>query len=655
ALMTLKEANVLALPVRGHNGGLENKSELWSSLKAKMKNQDTENKFEKVHELFPKKIDLNSLSLPSYLQNGTEKERRQRLEFFLRMVFSALVDADFLDTESHFSSKHFALRGDYPDLPDLWEEFEFNQSRLMRGAESTKLNQVRNSIYRQCLNAADQQQGFYSLTVPTGGGKTRSGMGFALQHAINHKLDRVIVVIPYTSIIEQTADTYREIFSQDRAVLEHHSGVLPSNYSEEYSRWWELAAENWDAPIVVTTSVQFFDSLYANKPAKCRKLHNVANSVVVLDEVQTLPEGRLEPILAGLKELVENYNTTVVFSTATQPAFSSKFKESINDRLDLSEVEEIIEEPQELFSRLKRVRYNTGGEKEAIQNLSWEEVATRMAGEKQAMAVTNTREDARRLYEELQAKSKSEGLFHLSSNLCGAHRREVLSEVKKKLSSGKDCLLATTQVVEAGVDIDFPTVLRAVGPLDRIVQAAGRCNREGRLKRGEVTIFEPKEGGMPPGPYKSGADTTRAMLAILNPEKLHCPRTYAEYFSKLYQAVDVDAGDIQKKREGLRYEDVADEFKLIEQDTRSVAVPWREKGEMLLNKIERMPEELIGRGVQRDLQPYLVDLYPHQFAKAESQRLCKEVAPNLWRWEGAYHERLGLTLSPPDKRSLLVT
>lgn len=654
AIKTLNDANILAFPVRGHHGGLENRAKLLSSLRSKKEDSAVADKLERAKELLSEEIRLDSLALPSYLHEGGEERQKRGVEFFLRMVFSSLVDADSLDTEAHFRGESSSVRGNYPALPKLWEEFKQDQSELISGAEDSKLNKIRGTIYQQCLTAAGHRQGFFSLTVPTGGGKTRSGMGFALKHAMEHDMDRVIVVIPYTSIIEQTVDTYRDIFSGNRSVLEHHSGIVPSEYPDDHARWWELAAENWDAPVVVTTSVQFFDSLYANNRTRCRKLHNVVNSVVILDEVQTLPEERLEPILDGLKELVDHYGTTIVFSTATQPAFSSKFKEDTEGRLDLPKVREITDNPRKDFSELKRVRYRTGNEARGVQTLSWKEVAEQMAKNKQAMAVTNTREDARRLYENLQAESEGGCIYHLSSNLCGAHRRQVLSEVKERLKNGSCCLLATTQVIEAGVDIDFPAVMRAVGPLDRIVQAAGRCNRENKLDQGNVTLFEPKDGGMPPGAYKSGADTALAMLNSHRPEELHNPETYAEYFSKLYQAVELDSENTQKKREKLRYEDVAEGFNLIDQKTVSVAVPWDKQAEKLLREIEKIPEERIGRGIQRKLQPCFVDIYPYRFEEAESSGMCVEVTEDLWRWEGSYHKKLGLTFDPPGKDELRV-
>lgn len=564
------------------------------------------------------------------------------------MVFSALVDADFLDTEAHFAKEETKRRSGYPELEDLWRHFREDQNDLISGTKDTKLNNIRENIYHQCLDASTRSQGFFTLTVPTGGGKTRSGMGFALKHALQHDLDRIIVVIPYTSIIEQTADEYRKIFNTERAVLEHHSAVncKETDRSDSQKRpWWELAAENWDAPIVITTTVQFFDSLFSNRPSKCRKLHNVARSVVILDEVQTLPEGLLKPIINVLKELVNHYKISLVFSTATQPAFSS------DTSLGLSiESKEITEDTQNLFSKLKRVKYHIKqNDQNKVPSYNWKEVANLMQRESQAITVVNTRDDARKLFRDLP----SDSALHLSSSLCGAHRRKVLEDLKSRLYKDEPCHLATTQVVEAGVDIDFPLVLRALGPLDRIVQAAGRCNREGKLDKGHVIIFGPEDGGIPPGAYRSGADTAKMMLQDLSSSKMHDPLTYRKYFQLLYQAVDTDGRDIQRLRTQFKYADVGKLFRVIDEKSISVVIPW-EEGANILKKVEYMNEEEVGRGLLRSLQPYMVNIHPSQHEKAIQDGRCKEIITGLWRWEGSYDSHLGLIPEGHEPTDLLV-
>lgn len=648
AIKTFNECPPLAFPIAGHHGGLQNKASLKDRLIKKGKDQQVLDSLTTAKSHIPYIDNWKCPPLPSFLQENDGEEQNTKSEFFLRMVFSALVDADFLDTEAHFAKEKTEKRGGYPELEELWEHFKEDQKNLINKAKDTELNHTREDIYHQCLNASTASQGFFTLTVPTGGGKTRSGMSFALKHALKHGLDRVIVVIPYTSIIEQTADEYRKIFNTEKAVLEHHSAVdsKKSNGSDGQKRpWWELAAENWDAPIIVTTTVQFFDSLFSNRPSKCRKLHNIARSVVILDEVQTLPEGLLKPIINALKELVNHYKVSVVFSTATQPAFSS------DTNLGLSvESKEIMEDTQNLFSNLKRVRFHIKqNDQKEVPSYDWKKVAEFMLQKSQAMAVVNTRDDARKLFRNLS----SGNALHLSSSLCGAHRRKVLKELKSRLNKGEACHLATTQVVEAGVDIDFPMVLRAIGPLDRIVQAAGRCNREGKLDRGRVIIFEPEDGGMPPGAYRSGTDTARMMLQDLSSSKLHDPLTYRKYFQLLYQAVDTDSRDIQKLRTQFKYADVGKLFRVIDEKSISVVVPW-EQGADILKKVKYMNEEEVGRGILRSLQPYMVNIHPSQHEKAMRDGRCKEIITGLWRWVGSYDSHLGLIPEGHESTDLLV-
>ena len=422
-------------------------------------------------------------------------------ELFLRFLFSALVDADYLDTEAHFDPGRSRLRYRPVDLEALAESFWKEQDKLS-GHDQSPVNLARHEIYQFCLAAAECPPGIFRLTVPTGGGKTLSGMAFALRHALKYQKHRIIVAIPYTSIIDQTAQVYRRIFG-DENILEHHSAVTPREDEDHFvqQQWTRLAAENWDAPIVVTTTVQLFESLFANRPAACRKLHNLAQSIIILDEVQTLPTGLLAPILEVVQQLVDHYGVTVVLSTATQPSLvdsGSPYLKGLR-----GEIREIVPDPARYFQALKRVSYDCPGEA-----WSWERVAQEMAAEPQCLAVVNTKKDALAL---LDALNDPEAL-HLSTLLCMAHRRKVMEGIKVRLATGQPCRVVATQVVEAGVDLDFPVVLRAMGPLDRIVQAAGRCNREGRLSQGRVIIFQPAEGQIPPGDYRAGHDIARAML-----------------------------------------------------------------------------------------------------------------------------------------------
>lgn len=560
-------------------------------------------------------------------------------ELWLRFLHSALVDADCLDTEAHFDPGKAALRGADVSLADLWETLSRSQERLIAGARPSDVNAARAEIYRACVSAADLPPGVFTLTVPTGGGKTRSGMAFALAHALRHDLQRVIVALPYTSIIEQNAQVYRELFG-DEAVLEHHSAANAREQGSEETgteRKARLAAENWDAPVVVTTTVQLLESLFANRNSRLRKLHRIAHSVLILDEVQTLPPHLLTPTLDVLRALVRDYGVTVVLSTATPPALAAR--ESFDG---LEEVTPIISDPSGLARRLGRVRY----EVRAGERWSWQRVAEDMEAAEQALTIVNTKRDAAALLDALDPLRRP---LHLSTQLCSAHRRVVLDLVRQRLAAGEPVLLVSTQVVEAGVDIDFPLVLRAVGPLDRIVQAAGRCNREGRLgpEGGRVVVFEPEQGGMPPGAYAAGTRETQALFREDPGLRLDDPQSALRYFRRLYGGRDLDREEVQKLRARLLYEQTARAYRLIDDDGVPVVVDY-DDGHALADRVEHKP--FVSREDYRALQPFTVTLRQALLDMAVAEHLAREIAPGLFRWEGRYDGRLrgrGLTWDIP--------
>ena len=585
------------------------------------------------------------------------------LEFLIRMIFSCLVDADYLDTERHFNPQQSKKRyGNYligdeltgeakaKVIRELNKNLSEHYSKLKNSAESSELNDIRNKIYEDCLRMATNKPGIYRLTVPTGGGKTLSGMAFALKHAEENNLEKIIVTIPYTSIIEQTADIYTDIFGRDK-VLEHHSAVEVD--SENTNNTMRLAAENWEAPIVVTTTVQLFESIFSNRPSKCRKIHNLARSVIVLDEVQTLPVSLLAPILNVLQELVDNYNTTVVLCTATQPAFTGgPYLEGLKN------LKEIVSEPKQFYSSLKRVDYQipAGDEK-----WTWERVANEINKHNQCLVVVNTKKDAMSLLKEIRSYgfTAEDGLKHLSTLMCAAHRRQVLGEVKKRLKDRLPCILISTQVIEAGVDISFPVVMRSIGPLDRIVQVAGRCNREGKLKgesgeliKGQVIVFDPEEGGLPRGDYRTATDIARNTI-LSGKADFHAPDTYEQYFKALYQTAETDANQIQQKRKGQpAYEEIAKSFKMINSPTIPVLVNYVEKNAEI-NKIRSQIEySQVTKGLVRKMQPFLVNVYENQRARLMNEGLIGELAEGLYEWKGIYDPICGIVESTYDPEVL---
>ena len=628
-----------SLPVLGHHAGLKEPGTAALSLKS-----DEEKEPEKLQEaasFFNRMLAQTHSSIPEIQppQRGPAAANRAN-ELYLRLLLSALVDADRLDTEAHFDSNIAGLRKGFPNLNELWGKFENDQNQLIATAADTIVNKVRKEVYDSSLAAASLPPGFFRLTVPTGGGKTRSGLAFALKHSLNNDLRRIVVAIPYTSIIEQTADEYKEIFGSD-AVLEHHSALQPPENESEKPNLLKLrlATENWDHPLIVTTTVQLLEGLFSNHPGRVRKLHNLARSVILIDEVQTLPLELLRPTLDVLRQLVERYGASVVFSTATQPAF--ELSERVPEFTGV-QITEIVPDYPRHFDVLRRVTYGYRKHPEP-----WSQIAAELAGKPQVMTVLNTRKDAIAL---LDALGDDPAALHLSTLLCGAHRRQVLSEVRQRLRSGREVRLVSTQVVEAGVDLDFPEVWRAIGPLDRIVQAAGRCNREGRLDhQGRVVIFNPVEGGSPRGTYRSGLGEAEALLANpeYGPESLHRPDIFRVYFRKLFDMSNLDAYGIQDFRDQFNYPEVSSEYRLIKGDTVPVVVPYEDSMDKL-HAFLVVPSRL----AWQQLQPYLVNLFRYDVTKYHN--CLEQVSDNLYKWICKYDEVRGISEDLADPADLVV-
>ncbi|MFB6231196.1 MAG: CRISPR-associated helicase Cas3' [Salinibacter sp.] len=631
---------LLAHNIAGHHGGLANQSGE-NGLSDRIRSKRTDDRIGEALALAETLVaahapSIGARDLPGFLQElGAESRTKRGYEFWLRMLHSALVDADCLDTERHFDPERFAARETEDSISDLWAQFEENQRALMAEAEPTVVNRRRRDVYEAAIDAAEQPPGVFSMTVPTGGGKTRSAMGFGLRHARAHDKNRVIVALPYTSIIEQNADVYREIFGE-QVVLEHHSAVRAEAEPGDEAppeRWRRLATQNWDAPVVVTTTVQLLESLFTNHNGRLRKLHRLANSVVVLDEVQTLPPRLMNATLDGLRELKAHYGASILLCTATQPALTERpgFPEGLDERT------EIVPDPAGLYDDLRRVEYDV----QVDAPWTWTDVADDLMAHRQAMAVLNTKDDAAAVLDELPADPS---ILHLSTRLCGAHRRRVLAEVRCRLQDDEPVRLVATQVVEAGVDLSFPRVLRALGPLDSIIQAAGRCNREGERDVGEVTVFRPAAGDKPYGNTPQGAYLRGCSIAWQlfqnDPDlDLHDPTVPRHYFRQLYDSSDLDEADVQTLRAEFQFEQVADEYRLIEDDTTPVVVNYGDGWSILDDVVETAEHtEFVNRADGRRLQPYTVSLYEHALDEAVRKGNAHELVPDLdlWRWDGGY-------------------
>ena len=537
--------------------------------------------------------------------------------FFTRMLYSCLVDADYLDTEAFYSNleNKAVERGGYPKLNALQQNFnqfinDFRR-RIAQAPEQTEaekrnaaLNRLRSEILDHAVEQAAQPQGLFTLTVPTGGGKTFTSMAFALEHAKQHGMRRVIYVIPFTSIIEQNAAEFRKAFGElgEQAVLEHHStfddGKLQGEATKDKLR---LASENWDAPIVVTTAVQFFESLFADRSSRCRKLHNIAGSVIILDEAQMLPLNLLLPIMQAIKELAKNYRCSVVMCTATQPAVQAEngFYRGFEN------VREIAPKPTALFDKLRRT---------TVQHIGTQTDADLLAklGEyPQMLVIVNNRRHARSLYD--QAKDL-DGTFHLTTLMCAKHRSQKLDEIRGRLKNGEPCRVIATSLIEAGVDVDFPLVMRAEAGLDSVAQAAGRCNREGKRpsENSFVWIFTPEEQWKAPPELAAQAAVMRLTADSFSDDPLST-QAVAAYFKDLYdlKGKELDCKQILQMHRNagqsldFPFQTIADKFRMIESHMQPLIIPFDVDAENLISSLHHADH--IG-GLLRKLQPYTVQI-----------------------------------------------
>ncbi|MBN1980297.1 MAG: CRISPR-associated endonuclease Cas3'' [Chitinivibrionales bacterium] len=631
---------ILSYCIAGHHAGLPDLHDGGpKSLAFRLQKTTTDDISESLKELVKK----SRPGSPPWLFSQKEADTLD-MSLWIRMLFSSLVDADFLDTESYMDKGNSQLRGGYLSMKELLQRFNDYMESKFAQTEKTPVNTLRGEILAQCRSAAFQNPGIFSLSVPTGGGKTLSSLAFALQHAAEHSLRRVIYVIPYTSIIEQNADVFREALGDDQ-VIEHHSN-LDDNDCTKKSR---LSAENWDAPLVVTTSVQFFESLFAAKPSRCRKLHNIVGSVVVLDEAQLIPVEYLHPILQTIDLLHRHYKVTFVFSTATQPAFEARgeFK-----GLPQGSIREIVADIPTLYQKLKRVTVEIPND--FLKPRSWEDLAEGLSREEQVLCVVSDRRSCRELF-----KAMPPGTIHLSALMCGQHRSQIINEIKQKLSNHEPVRVISTQLVEAGVDFDFPVVFRAIAGLDSIAQAGGRCNREGRLPgMGRLVIFIPPRRS-PPGILRKATETTISMLKTNHGDPLD-HAMFEKFFLDLYWKAEKDSKGIinllkpDMEELGIRFRTAGEQFRIID-DTmiRSVLVPYRD-GDIFIKMLKSKGPE---RWILRKLQRYTVTVYTGDFEKMSKRGSIYEIQPGIFGLTTAieYDDTLGLLVDEiPDNPEIFM-
>lgn len=594
---------VLDYCIAGHHAGLPDygntaeRSSLCGRYKKKIYNYEAYQEEIKIPEIYTEPFDINTLSNPDF-----------SLSTFTRMIYSCLVDADFLDTE-YFMKNGLVERQSGQSMNILLKKLENRISDWLKNNDIDTVNGRRTEILRNCIEEGKRDRGIFRLTVPTGGGKTIAALAFALNHAVKHHMDRIIYVVPYISVIEQNAEVFREILGNEN-VLENHSNV---DYEDsEELRPMQLASENWDKPIVVTTNVQFFESLFSNKSSKCRKIHNIANSVIILDEAQMLPMDYLIPCTAMLQELVQNYKTSIVLCTATQPSLDNFFGQ-------IEKFVELCPRMEEQFEFFRRVTYQN------IGNISKENMAERLKKEQRALCIVNTRKRAQELYQLL----KSEGVYHLSTTMYPKHRKKVLANVKERLDNKDRCILIATSLVEAGVDLDFLSVYRQIAGIDSLIQAAGRCNRNGNesTEESKVYIYDFEDSKVIPSQQKK-IDVTKSV--VQDYEDISDLECITDYFKRLYKfhGRNLDKKEIMKEFHDGKYNfaKVAKEFRLIEQETKTIFICKEPEAKEILDEIKTKGTS---KERMRKAGQYCVQIYGDFFGKLNGAGMLQLVSEDI--------------------------
>lgn len=613
-------SNLMTNQIAGHHAGLYDTDELNNDILTKTIPQEINCDVEKTS--------LNTNILRTYTQP-------EHLHHLYRMLYSCLVDADFLDTERFMTPESYAMRGNSATMEEM---LGLLQTKLdaFKNAPSTPVNHIRRQVQEECLKASNKPSGFFSLTVPTGGGKTISSVVWAVNHAIKNGKKRIIIAIPYTSIIVQTATVLKSIFGENN-VLEHHSNAnLEQCKDGKLRQQMKLATENWDYPIVVTTNVQLFESMFSNKPSACRKLHNICNSVLILDEVQTLPTDFLQPIVDALKCYQQHFGASVLFTTASQPILSGVI-EGCNPKTKFKGIEritEIIPAAMNLHDALRRVKLEIqdGGN-------SYDEIAKQLAKYDKVLCIVNTRRDAKELYERLP----KEETLHLSRMMCPAHVRSTIEKIKEQLANGEPRLkVIATQLIEAGVDIDFPVVYRQEAGLDSVLQAAGRCNREGKMDICTTHVFSlSKERTLPKG---SMQDANNARKALPANSDWFAPETMTHYFEQLYCRRDTfdkkDMKDYLNKPREIYFRTASEEFQLIDDTTTPVIVNWENSMELVAQLKEKGPSYTL----MKSLGQYTVSIRQNDFTTLTKAGQIEEVLDGIFVIEdrSQYSDKVGL-------------
>lgn len=606
------------LPDTGGTGDTGTRATMMGRMNKKLEN----------YQAYEKEIEIPLLKNPPF-QPVKEENAGFFCSMLIRMLYSCLVDADYLDTELFMKGKEARDSGE--SIPTLYEKFAESISSWLDHNDLETINGRRTEILKHCIEMGKTPKGLFSLTVPTGGGKTISSLAFALRHAKEHHMNRIIYVIPYTSIIEQNAKVFSDILGVEN-VLENHCNV-DYEFSEELKPM-QLAAENWDKPIIVTTNVQFFESLFSNKPSKCRKLHNIANSIIIFDEAQMLPNDYLKPCLSVMEQLLRYYRSTIVLCTATQPALKSLLSQDIH-------ITELCPRMDEQFAFFKRVSIKN------LNKLSEEDLVEKLKAEQQALCILNTKKCAQRIYQSI----KSEGVYHLSTSMYPAHRKRVLKEIQERLQKQEKCVVVSTSLVEAGVDLDFQTVYRQLAGVDSMIQAAGRCNREGRRPSSEcfTYIFKLDLKEFVPGQRQQIEIAESLISDNRNLDELD---TIERYFEMLYhfRGDGLDKKRILEKfdQRNFQFSTVGKEFQLIEENTKTIVIPKEETAKEILEQLRL--KGITKEGI-RKIGQYCVNVYENDFRKMFAAGMLREISEDLkddyfiLREAEKYTDEMGLDLN----------
>lgn len=642
-LLKINEASVA---IDGHHKGLPDSS-TWKSDTEPFKRGEITG-FDKIVKTFINDAKFNESGIKEL--DSLDFKESQR-EAFIRYLFSVLTDSDWLSTEEHFDGDKFNARiGTSLHVDMLIEKLEAEFSKKSKDGE---INALRNNARDQALHQANMPCGFYSLALPTGMGKTLISMAWALRHAKKNELKRIIIVLPYINIIDQTAQTLKDIFGEEW-VLEHHSNYNESASEERedsescspLKKRKELACENWDYPIVVTTTVQFFESLFSNRPSKCRKIHNIAESVVIFDEVQTLPKEVILPTLKMLRDIQHVMNTSFLFCTATQPAFE---KRQGFDGID--NIYPLIEDSAVLYEKTKRVEYRLLNDLNPIDNSGLLEVVMKIGNS--ALVIFNTKKAALEFYSTARNEGDWEKKYHLSTAMCPAHRKGVISNIRNDLEAEKKILVISTQLIEAGVDFDFPVVFRAMAPLEAIIQSAGRCNRECKLGEmgGRVFLFKLQDSSMPDKTYAACAGHAEEFIKQ-DINRLHDHSIFNKYYVQVIRLyINPDRFNINEVRNKFNFKTVNDSYRIIDNAAEGLYIyNYNEKSRQLLHSLEH--KEFLSKDDYRKMQAHTVQAYKYFILK--NSEMCKTMPQGFMVWYGNYDSETGISLAPIEADRLIV-